>query len=244
MTKYLEYHLATQNQFFNRSLRRTHKTHYSENNIAIQDASAWPYPRGECVAMPEPLSTSASFEDVLFSRKSNRTWQGLELSSQKLASILGRSLGSKDFEPYNRFVPSSGNIGSVRAHCIALSVHGVKKGIYTYAPSEHALITRSEGDYQTWVRRDVCFQGEFSRASALIALEVNLELLCSKYGERGYRLAFLDAGHVSQALYAAASAYEVGICATAGFFENEVQDALDINGSTSAVVLMLGLGEA
>ena len=98
------------------------------------------------------------------------------------------------------------------------------------------------GDFRQWLAKDVLFQEEFSRAAAAIVLVGCFSRLREKYGIRGYRSVLIDAGHCSENIYLAATALMLNICATTGFVDDELDEALKLDGvdNASLVVLLAG----
>jgi SagB-type dehydrogenase family enzyme len=63
-----------------------------------------------------------------------------------------------------------------------------------------------------------------------------------KYGERGYRLALLEAGHIAQNLCLVAAALELGSMNVCGFFDDRLNAALSIDGVDEAVLYVAYVG--
>ena len=99
-----------------------------------------------------------------------------------------------------------------------------------------------KGDFQQWIERYVTFQNKFRHASALFILESEVDVVCQKYGAKGYRLAAMDVGIVCQLLYMIGTSLGLGVCATAGFFESEVESALMLGKHSSISALIFGCG--
>ena len=64
-----------------------------------------------------------------------------------------------------------------------------------------------------------------------------------RYGERGYRYIFLDAGHVCQNLYLAAQEVGCGVCAVAAFDDAALNRILMIDGERQFAVYLATLGK-
>jgi SagB-type dehydrogenase family enzyme len=59
-----------------------------------------------------------------------------------------------------------------------------------------------------------------------------------KYGERAYRYIYMDAGHIGQNLYLAAVALGLGCCTIGAFFDDEVNEILNVDGTEETAVYM------
>ena len=64
----------------------------------------------------------------------------------------------------------------------------------------------------------------------------------SKYGARGLRYIFLDAGHICQNLLLAAEALELGACPVAAFFDEELNEMLGLDGIEETAIYMAAIG--
>jgi SagB-type dehydrogenase family enzyme len=64
-----------------------------------------------------------------------------------------------------------------------------------------------------------------------------------RYGERGYRYMYLDAGHVCQNLYLAAENINSGACAIAAYEDDELNKILSIDGEEQFVIYLASLGK-
>ena len=63
-----------------------------------------------------------------------------------------------------------------------------------------------------------------------------------KYGERGYRYALLEAGHVGQNVYLATQALGLGCCGLAGTRDLAIEELLGIDGVTESLLYTLVIG--
>jgi SagB-type dehydrogenase family enzyme len=69
-----------------------------------------------------------------------------------------------------------------------------------------------------------------------------LARLESKYGERSYRFALLEAGHIAQNLLLAATAEGVAALPVGGFVEDKLNALLGLNGRDEFAVYLILLG--
>ncbi len=64
-----------------------------------------------------------------------------------------------------------------------------------------------------------------------------------RYGARGYRYIFLDAGHVCQNLYLAAQETGCGVCAMAAFDDEAMNRILNLDGEEQFTLYLATLGK-
>ena len=69
-----------------------------------------------------------------------------------------------------------------------------------------------------------------TQASACILLVGVLPRIKFKYGERGYRFALLEAGHISQNILLAAESESIGAFSIGGFLDDKLNDMLRLDG--------------
>ena len=65
---------------------------------------------------------------------------------------------------------------------------------------------------------------------------------CAKYGVRGYRFAYLEAGHVGQSLALAAAGLDLRCLPIAAVYDAVIEDALDLDGVHESLVHCVLLG--
>lgn len=124
---------------------------------------------------------------------------------RELSSLLRHSLGLSAWKVFGpdrwslRCNPSSGNLHPTEGYLIVRGLHGLRDGVYHYAPHEHALECRCVFP----VSADV---GKGHPPGLLLGLSSIAWREAWKYGERAYRYVQLDLGHAIGALaYAAAT---------------------------------------
>lgn len=64
-----------------------------------------------------------------------------------------------------------------------------------------------------------------------------------RYGQRGYRYLYLDAGHVGQNIHLAAEALNAGACMIGAFQDEAMNDALGLDGSEEFVIYVATVGK-
>ena len=75
-----------------------------------------------------------------------------------------------------------------------------------------------------------------------MALSVVLPRSSFKYGQRAYRFALLEAGHVAQNLLLAAEGLDLGALPVGGFFDDELNRLLQLDGCQEFVVYLVLMG--
>jgi SagB-type dehydrogenase family enzyme len=243
-----EYHLASGNP---RWVRDFASLAQSKNDPRILALQAEPPLRldGE-VRIPLPrerVNVRMTLDDAIAARTSGRRFGTRALRAEELAALLhlGNGVRRVDCGPspwYQRNAPSSGNLGSVEAYPIVLRAEGVPAGIYHFDSLGHELAAIRAGHFGAWLGERALLQPELAEAAVAIVLTCAFGRLHAKYGLRGYRLGLLDAGHVSENLHLAATGLGLQVCAVGGFVDDEIHEALGIDGLERATVLVVVVG--
>ena len=63
-----------------------------------------------------------------------------------------------------------------------------------------------------------------------------------KYGQRGYRFALLEAGHLVQNVLLAATALDIAAVPVGGFYDRRLADVLMVDGINEAPLYVVPLG--
>jgi SagB-type dehydrogenase family enzyme len=117
-------------------------------------------------------------------------------------------------------------------------VDGLVDGIYHYDARAHQLELRRAGNVHADLADMTIGQDMIKDANLVVLISAIRERTMWKYGQRGYRYVWLDAGHVGQNLYLVAEALGLGAAAIGGFFDGEVNRLLALPPQEEAIYLV------
>lgn len=189
-------------------------------------------------------------QDILRRRRSRRDLTGA-LSLADLSTVLQQALGpsavfqNTDYQISQalRAYPSAGGLYPLDTYVVASGVHDVNPGIYHYnliTNELEGLQSRPVGE----VLRDGFFWQDFiTRAAAVLLFVAVFTRTGAKYGERGYRLVLLDAGHACQNVLLTAEQLHLSAVPVGGFCDASLAEDLNIDGVSEAVVHSVVLGK-
>ncbi len=207
------------------------------------------YRTNEQHALPPVLTSAEPLQTILLRRRSGRELRGA-VTLPELATLLTQSLGCtaavEDTVSGSvhalRAWPSAGGLYPLDAYVAAGCVEGLPQGLYHYNPiTEHLALLSSRPVRE--VLGDAYFQQPFAQAAALaLFLTAGFDRTVAKYGERGYRLVLLDAGHAAQNLLLTAEQLQLGAVAMGGYCDDSVAADLGIDGVSEAVVHSVLIG--
>jgi SagB-type dehydrogenase family enzyme len=139
-----------------------------------------------------------------------------------------------------RPVPSAGGLYPLELYVSTHNVEGLEDAIYHYDARDHELEFRRAGLFHDQLARMTLGQDMIRTANVVIFIAAIAERTMWKYGQRGYRYVFLDAGHLGQNLYLTATALDLGIVAIGGFFDLEVNELCLLPPNEEVIYLLCG----
>lgn len=221
--------------------------------IAIMAKAFKEYPG--CPQIPLPMEVelgNVPIGDVIRQRRSVRNFTGEAITRDELSALLLYSNGisgqftymlQKPEIQYLRAAPSAGGLYPIEIYPVILNVTGLEQGIYHYKVKEHALEQLQKGDCHNVIPPLLSNQPFTKNCAALFILTAIFKRTTLKYGQRGYRFVMLDAGHIGQNVYLAATSLFLGCVGIGGFFERQLEEVLKLDGVEESVVYVLGVGK-
>jgi SagB-type dehydrogenase family enzyme len=158
--------------------------------------------QGALTALPKPRAESGrALGDTIEHRGSTRRFSHEPLTALELATVLWWATRPAEVD-----VPA----GFVDVYLIVNAVEDVAAGAYRYVARDHGLEQISMGEY----RRQSAFltleQALGGDAAAVLYFLAPLDAVLASWGNRGYRLANLEAGLIGGRAYLAAYAQRFG----------------------------------
>ena len=143
--------------------------------------------------------------------------------------------------------PSGGALHSVDVYPMVFRVDGLESGIYHYNAAQHALelisrVPRSET--QTVALKAVAGQQGFSGAHVIFVLVARFGRLFWKYRQhkKAYKVATMDAAHLSQTLYLVCAQLDLGAFVTAAINDKYIESLIGLDGVNDGVIAVCGTG--
>jgi SagB-type dehydrogenase family enzyme len=200
--------------------------------------------------------TLKQLEELLGRRRTNRTFTGEPIPASALAAILSEALRYRDHDgeqftarglatpTRRRSSPSGGSLQSCEAYVLARQVQDLEEGIYHYWSDQDALGRLASLPESMGFGDLAAGQMLADELSALVVITCRFDKLAWKYPHsRAYRVALMDAGHLSQTFQLLATAHGLRTWVTGMFFDWNVRSMLQIGlDSQEYPLLMLGLG--
>lgn len=200
------------------------------------------------IELTQPVNLNfgkVEFKQLVDGRRTLRKYSLTALTIDELAYLLWSTQGvqSKTETSTHRVVPSAGARHALETYILVNRVEGLTPGVYRYLALEHQLIAidLSEGISEKLV--EASRQKFISNAAVCFMWVAITERMTWRYGDRGYRYLFLDAGHVCQNLYLSAEAIHCGACAINAYQDDAMNQLLKLNGEDQFLIYMASVGK-
>jgi len=196
------------------------------------------YLHEKSVLLNKPELTKHDFVGLLQSRRSSRNFSSETVQFQELSNLLGWSAGvtkKNDItdppelagETVNyRAYPSGGSLYPCETYVIALNINELDRGVYHYDSVNHALDPIDKDIKIQEIENCFFTEGQINNIACIIVVTSVFERCVTKYGDRGYRLSLLEAGHLVQNILLSATAQNLASVSWGGFHDNTLATML------------------
>lgn len=195
-----------------------------------------------------------SFLDVLKNRRSKREYDSQYiLTKNDISALCYLSYGVVHWEPIigdnrkgcfgYRNIPSGGALYPMELYFISFKSY-LPQGLYHYRPDINCLELVKEGEFISLLNECILASPkvDFMSCSGIFLTTSIIERVIIKYGERGYRFMMMEAGAVNALLTFVASSLNLATCSIGGYYDDEVNDFLEIDGAFETVNNILIVG--
>lgn len=218
-------------------------------HVAPRPAPYKAFPGAPSIELPRADDAPAGppIEQVIARRRSVREYADRHVTLAELARLLRDANGITDERDPTlafRAAPSSGALYPVEIYPIIFAVDGVPPGVYHYGVREHRLTLLRPGDVRAEVFQAALAQEMILNCDLVLVLTGLWPRVQWKYVERSYRYILLEAGHVGQNVYLAATALGLGPCGIGAFFDDQINRLLGLDEREEQSVYLLALGAA
>jgi SagB-type dehydrogenase family enzyme len=201
--------------------------------------------------LPAPLTIEVPLSHVIASRISTRDLQPKEVNISELATLLHHAYGvTRSNEgtglPWGfRTVPSGGGLYPLEIFFQSTHVTGLTPGLYHYYPPTNEVRLIRPGDHSRAIAPALVeFQRGIAReASIIFFITATFERSVFKYGDRGYRFIFLEAGHVAQNFNLTATGLRCGCLNIGGYHDRTVDRFLGLDGVSQSTIYMVAVSK-
>jgi SagB-type dehydrogenase family enzyme len=197
------------------------------------------------INLPRPTEIGgAPFWAVLSARRSTRDFSDKEMPLAVLSQLLWSTHGltARVGRAELRTAPSAGACYPIEVYVVANNVSTLSRGLYRYVPGDHFLIPMREGDVGAEITAAALGHRMCRTGSVTFVWTAVIPRTTGRYGDRGYRYIYMDAGHVGQNMYLAATALRYGCCTIGAFDDDAMNASLGIDGEVETAVYAAAVG--
>lgn len=206
------------------ALGRPHPPYLSSERLELDDA-----------AQATPLTAA------LRSRRSRARFDPFPVGFAAFSRILRESACIT--AEHGRGAPSAGALYPVDVYVAVTAVDGVTPGVYALDPHGAVLhrlpVQQNPRDI---LRECLVFQNLAEDSAFHVFFVGSFMRQRIKYGQRAYRFALIEAGHLAQAMMLCAEECEIGSCAVGGFIDQIVDELLCLDGVEQSVIYSVAFG--
>jgi len=181
------------------------------------------------ITLPAPMiQSSTSIEKAIKERRSVRSYKNIPLSIEEISQLLWAGQGITDPISKYRSYPSAGALYPLELYIVINKAKSIEKGFYKYDPNKHALIKITERNITDEITQAALNQ-EFIKESAIIFIYTAItSKTTSRYGERGLRYIYMEAGHAAQNIYLQSVSLKIGVVVIGAFKDQEIKKIMNL----------------
>lgn len=204
------------------------------------------YPEAVKIELPLDWSLQETrLQSLLQQRRSLRRYHasnGLNLNEVSFLLWASQGITAKMGGHLLRTAPSAGALYPIETYLVIEDVAELTAGLYHFDAGRFQL-ERLVPEVRGKDAAHVCLNQDFvADADLTFFWTAVFRRSMAKYGERGFRYLFLDAGHICQNLLLAAEAIGCGGCPIAAFYDQEANDLLGLDDRNERVLYAASIG--
>jgi len=198
-----------------------------------------PVRQGE-IRLPEPrYSGDKSVEGAILNRRSVRDYRNEFLSLEEISQLLWSAQGITDGRS-KRAAPSAGALYPLEIYVVVGLVEGLNPGVYHYQPEENSLVNTLSGDLRKELAQAALNQAWVENAPVDVVITAVYGRTTRKYGERGIRYVWLEAGHAAQNICLQVESLGLGTVTVGAFDDSRVKEILNLTDEEPLYIMPVG----
>ena len=205
----------------------------------------------EIIDLPKDFSSlniDRDFLHIINTRESHRVYTGEAMNLNELSYLLWCTQGVKEIRGKSyatlRTVPCGGARHEFECYLAVRDVEGLKPGLYHYLPMHHQIEFLSEvEDIKGWINRSLCDQNWTGNANVVFYYSAVFYRAEWRYGITTHRVLLIDAGHITENLYLAATSIGLGGCAIGAVDGNLCDSSFGLDGEEEAMFYAMPVGK-
>jgi len=174
----------------------------------------------EIVNFPKPnLEGLMSLEQAIVSRRSRREFLAKSLTLEQIGQLAWAAQGQDASSKY-RTVPSAGATYPLELFLVT------EEGLFHFLLAKHALEKLVDRDLRSALAAAAWGQGFIEAAPLTLIFAAQFTRTTTRYGQRGVRYVYMEAGHAAQNVHLQAESLGLGSVAVGAFDDASVSKVL------------------
>ncbi len=174
------------------------------------------------VTLPKPdLKGSIPLEQTVAARRSRREFSSKPLTLEQIGQLAWAAQG-QDARSRYRTVPSAGATYPLELFVVT------EQGFFHYLPGKHSLQRLTDQDLRARLAAAAWGQEFIAAAPVTLVFAAEFARTTGRYGERGIRYVYMEAGHAAQNVHLQAEALGLGSVAVGAFDDASVGKVLEL----------------
>ena len=174
------------------------------------------------INLPEPnQDSSISLEQAIAKRRSRRKFVPKALTLEQIGQLCWAAQGQEAHSRY-RTAPSAGATYPLELLVVTCD------GLFQYLPAKHSLERLTDQDLRTELTMAAWGQKFIEDAPLTLVFAAQFSRTTGRYGQRGIRYVYMEAGHAAQNVHLQAEALGLGSVAVGAFDDASVSKVLSL----------------
>ena len=183
--------------------------------------------------LPKPnLDGSISLGKTIAARRSWRDFQPRPLTLEQIGQLAWSAQG-QDAKSKYRTTPSAGATYPLELFVVT------EQGVFSYLPSKHALEKLIDQDVRSALASAAWGQEFIEAAPLTLVFAAEFARTTRRYGQRGVRYVYMEAGHAAQNVHLQAEAIGLGSVAVGAFDDASVSKVLSLPKNLEPVYMVV-----
>jgi SagB-type dehydrogenase family enzyme len=128
-------------------------------------------------------------------------------------------------------------------YLVVRAVTTLPAGVYVYNPESDKLELVVRGEFSRKIASAGLSQELLERAAVVFVWAIDLSRVGTLHGERDYRYGCIEIGLSGERVYLAAGARGLGACGVGAFYDDEVEELLQVRNSDRRAMYLMGIGQ-
>lgn len=177
---------------------------------------------GEITKLAKPNQTgSMPLEQAIAVRRSRRHFSPKSLTLEQIGQLVWAAQGQETGGRY-RTTPSAGATYPLELFIIT------DEGVFRYLPAKHTLEKLIDQDFRAALASAAWGQDFIQAAPLTLVFAAQFSRTTGRYGQRGVRYVYMEAGHAAQNVHLQAEALGLGSVAVGAFDDDAVSTVLSL----------------